>query len=287
LKNNILNFLSQSYPFYYKGKTLWIVACLLFFMTLFFEYFFEPFEVYVPEHKMNHFWIAFIHASTPVNIIVLFSLFKKISKIEENWKVRKEILLVVVILLLVGISQFLIRDIIYDNANNWSWRYLYEEIRNTFLVGTLFVIILISLNFNRLNAKNKKNASAFTFSDDFLKAPTNSTVFVKTRVKSDDFNLNIDSLLFAKAAGNYAELYLKEEEIKRVLKRITIKELESILKQYQHIVKTHRSYLVNLHHVKKVSGNAQGYKLLLKNCEKKVPVARNMIKNFEERMRST
>ena len=281
IKDKILSILSQPYPFYYQGKKLWIIAGLLFVMTMVFNYIFKPFEVYIPEHKMDYFWISFIHACSPVVILSFFTLYKIPSKTEENWNFRKEILLISLILFLVGIAQFLIRDIIYDNPNNWSWRYLYEEIRNTFLIGTLFAIFLTSLNYNRLNTIHIRNASALNLSNKVLKPTTNSIVFIKTQVKSDAFKLNLNSLLFAKADGNYVEMYLNENKINKVIKRITLKELESTLEPYPNIIKTHRSYLVNLHHVKNVVGNAQGYKLRIKNYDVKIPVSRNLIQKFD------
>ena len=86
---------SQPYPFYYKGKNIWVIAGLLFVMTILFNYIFEPFVVYIPEHKMDYFWISFIHACSPVAIIGLLTLFKTTLKTEENWNVQKEILLII------------------------------------------------------------------------------------------------------------------------------------------------------------------------------------------------
>lgn len=279
--DKIVGFLSQPYPFFYQGKLLWRIAGLLFVGTLLFNYIFEPFEVYVPEHKMNYFWISFIHAFNPVIILGVFSLFKISSKAEENWTVLKEIVFIALFLLLVGIAQFVVRDIIYSNPDNWSWRYLFEEIRNTFLIGTLFAIIFTSVNYNRLNTKNIKKAEELNLSHGSPQQANNSVVFIETQLKSDDFNLNIDNFLFAKADGNYVEFYINEKKITKVVKRITLKELELLLKPYPNIIKTHRSYLVNLHYINSVAGNAQGYKLRLNNYDEKIPVSRNMIQRFE------
>lgn len=277
-------FVNQPYPFYYKENVLVYVAALLFFMSLSFLYFFEPFEVYIPEHKIDYFWICFIHASTSVVIIGAFSLIKFHEKHEDNWTVYKEILLVCLFLLLVGVVQFLIRDVIYDNPNNWSWRYLYEEIRNTFLIGSLFVVLLVSLNHNRLNSKNIKSANSLNSLRKNTSPNLSTSITINTQVKSEEFDLNIDNFLFAKADGNYVELFLNKENIRKIIKRITIKELEATLEPYPNIIKTHRSYLVNLKHIKNVSGNAQGYKLEINHYEEKIPVSRNMIENFNIKM---
>jgi len=279
--NKMKLFLFQPYPFYYHGKNLWIIGGLLFVMTILFSYLFEPFVVYVPEHKMDYFWICVIHASIPFVIICCFFLYTKALHIGENWNVGREMFLISTFLLVIGIAQFFIRDFIYNNPNNWSWRYLYEEIRNTFLVGSLFAIFLTSLNYNRLNIKNTKRANALKLSDNAIEELKNSIVRIETQVKSDDFTLNLDDFLFAKSDGNYVEIYLNGDKIIKVIKRITLKELESTLKHYPNIFKTHRSFLVNLHHVKSVIGNAQGYKLEIINFDEKIPVARNMIQDFD------
>lgn len=254
-------------------------------MTFLFNYFFEPFVVYKPEHKMNFFWISIIHSCSPLVCLLLFGI-KKIPVKTENWTVRKEILLILVFLLLVGVTQFLVRDIIYNNPYNWSWGYFFDEIRNTFLIGSLFSILLISLNYNRLNSKYNRSAQSIKISDKGLQATTDSIVSIETQVQTDAFKLNLDTLLFAKADGNYVEVYLNENVITKIVKRITLKELELQLMSYPHIFRTHRSYLVNLSHVQSVAGNAQGYKLRLNNYDKKIPVARNRIQEFDAAARS-
>ncbi len=280
-----MQFLSQPYPFYYKGRTLWKLAGILFVMTFLFSYLFQPFVVYTPEHKIDYFWISVVHACTPVLIITLLSLLRISAKREEKWNVGMEILLVLTFLFLVGIVQFLIRDLIYDNPNNWSLRYLFEEIRNTLFVGSLFVVILVSLNYNRLNIRNGRNARTVHLSADCSVRDNGITVYIETEVRSDDFILKLDDFLFARADGNYVEFFLKNGNGGKQVKRIGIKDLESSLAPFPNIMRTHRSYLVNLQHVSKVTGNAQGYKIILHNYEGVIPVSRQMIKGFNANMK--
>ncbi|WP_378187323.1 LytR/AlgR family response regulator transcription factor [Aquimarina sp. W85] len=278
MKKNISNFLSQAYPFYYHGKELWIVTCLLFVMTLLFGYLFEPFEVYIPEHKMEYFWITLIHSCTPVFMVFLFLSLKIFPSRKENWTIKKEILLIALFLLFVGIAQFLIRDIIYDNPNNWSLRYFYEEIRNTFLVGVLFAFILVPINYHRLTIKNSRNANAFNTSK------TISIISNKTPSYINELDVDSQNILYAKAEGNYIELFLNDGS--STLKRLTMKRLENILDSYSNFIKTHRSYIVNINQIDSVTGNAQGYKLQLRNCSNTIPVSRNMISKFNKKMNS-
>jgi len=278
LKKSIKTILSQPYPFYYQGKELWLLTFILCIMTLLFGYLFEPFEVYRPEHKIGYFWITLIHSFTPGLVILSFFLLKTPPTQKEDWTIKKEFLLIALFLLVTGFFQFIIRDLIYDNPNNWSFRYLYEELRNTFLVGILFAFILIPMNYNRLVNRNRRNARTFTSSN------LDANCTEKTAHYCSELNLNLEDIVYVKAEGNYVEIFLKNGN--KSLKRLTMKSLESILQTHTNFIKTHRSYLVNMDQIASISGNAQGYKLQLKSYSSIVPVSRKMISVFDEIMNS-
>jgi hypothetical protein len=206
---------------------------------------------------------------------------------EEKWTVKKEIVLVVSLFVMIGISQFLIRDLIYDNPHNWTWRYLFEEIRNTCLVGALFFSILIPINYIRLKSRSFQNDSLLAVKPDpSAIQKIRQSVDIQTRQKSDDFTLDTDKLLFAKAEGNYLEIMvLENDKIQKHLKRMTLRELEMQIQSID-IIRTHRSYLVNLRYVNDVKGNAQGYQLYLAHFADTIPVSRMMIPDFENRMKA-
>lgn len=285
--NNLSVVALQPYTFYYQGTSFFVFTALIFLMTLCFGYFFEPFIVYAPEHKMDYFFICILHAFTPVVVLfIMFFLSKLKSDIDEMWTLGKELLFVITFFFLVGMGQFFLRDVIYDNPNNWSWGYFLEEIRNTFLVGSLFFIILVSLNFNRLYQLNQKKATALLASvPQKTHVIRERNIFIKTQVRGDNFNLEIDRFLFARSEKNYVEIYLLGElTIEKTLKRITLKELTSKLNIYPAIIKTHRSFLVNLNQVENVTGNAQGFNLSLKEYPGNIPVSRSLIPEFEQEM---
>lgn len=274
----------QPYPFYYKGSGFLLVSGIVFIMSLLFNYIFEPFVVYRPEHKFDYFWISMIHSFNAF-LVVFVILFIKSRKVDEDsWTVGKEIGLIGLMLLMIGVCQFLARDLIYDNPDNWSLRYLLEEIRNTFLVGILFVIILVPLNYLRLLKAHLITARSINAQSLPVKIPESTTLIsIITQQKSDDFELDITRFLYAKADGNYLEVFLENEvTASKLIKRMTLKELEQQLEPFPEFLKTHRSYLVNLQKVIHVKGNAQGYFLQLRGANEEVPVSRGMISKFEE-----
>lgn len=278
------NFLRQPYPYYFSRQSLGKLALGIFFLSFFFVYLFEPFNVNHQEHRFNYFWISFLHVAISCLVFIsCFTLVNLFKPEEEKWTVGKEILSLFLVLFLMGVSNFLIRDLIYNNPNNWSLNYLMEEVRNTVLVGSLIISILVPLNFARIYSRNSRKAETFHPAANEEMLPLVTEVLIQTQVKADDFILEPEKFLFAKAEGNYLEIHLTLNGInKRFLKRITIKDLERQLKEFPWILKTHRSYLVNLRNVTAVSGNAQGYQLTLREHSATVPVSRGMIKKFDE-----
>jgi hypothetical protein len=185
-------------------------------------------------------------------------------------------------LFFVGSSSFLMRDLIYTNADNWSWNYFWEEIRNCFVAGIFFYFFIrlvcfyfetkegspFVLQFIPLNTKPEK-------------AIPKSNLFISTQVKQDDFSLNTDHLLFAKADGNYIELtLLNGNQISTELKRISLTQFESQIASYPHFFRCHRTYLVNMFKIDQISGNSQGYLLSFNETSAKVPVSRKQIDSF-------
>lgn len=199
---------------------------------------------------------------------------------ERRWTFGKEALHLCILLLLIGIGSFLVRDIIYENPNNWSLRYFWEEIGNTFLVGALLLAVLLPLNLERLLNKYKSGASRLNF-EKISEPLAGRSIFIQTPITSEGFDLHISSFLFAKVDGNYTEVYWQEnDKVKKTLVRLSLKELKKQLSAYRFIFETHRSYLVNIHNVKTVSGNAQGYLISFDRCNFEVPVSRLKISHF-------
>lgn len=235
---------------------------------------------------MSYFWISMVHSAVAGMVFLCLSLLMMFApEWRSNWNVGREICWLATFLLLTGIGQFLVRDIIYDNPDNWSWHYLFEEVRNTFLVGILFIAILVPLNFNRLNLRNQR--MALSLPNGLKLSPTHSEIQISTQLKSDDFKLDTRDFILAKSDGNYVNIVLQEgSRVRKMLKRITIGSLESQLLPIDHIMRTHRSFVVNLSRVESISGNAQGYKLLLKGTDETAFVSRSVIPDFELRLKN-
>lgn len=284
-------FKETEYPLRYQRSVLLKTVTVQFGVLFLFLLLFKPFGTYVPEHRVNYSIICLLHALSPSLIIyayfyILSYVYEHTSRL-KSWTLLQEYAHLAIVFFLVGLASFSMRSLIYNNPNNWSWGYLGEEIRNCYLAGILFYFLLLFAG-----AYLRSNQAPFATEEDLIdtdlsnesKCTVNTKMSIKTQVKQDDFSFNPANLLYAKADGNYIELTLSiNNQVFTELKRISLKQFEAQLATCPFLFKCHRAYLVNLQHIKKVSGNAQGYTLLLHMTEERVPVSRTQLEVFNSR----
>lgn len=287
IKAHLLN--EISYPHRYKSSALLKTVSIQFAVIFLFLLLFKPFGVSQAEQRFGYAITCALHAFFPAVIIYIYffalgRFYHKSSKLRA-WTLLQEYIHLAVIFFLIGIASFLLRKLVYNNPDNWSWYYLWEEIRNCYLAGVLFYFILLisSAYFER-----DKPTLKITDDDVFLvqeghESISKDQLFIKTQVQQDDFHFNPAQLLFAKADGNYTVLTLcTANQLSTELKRISLKQFELQVSNYTFLFRCHRAYLINLLQVTKVSGNAQGYILSLNATDEKVPVSRSQVEIFEE-----
>ncbi len=124
----IATYLQQPYPFYYQGKKLGQMSLVIALLAFVFNYLIRPFETNYSELRLPYFWVAFIHSVSPIAVLLPMAYLKARQHAVDNWQVKNEFRFIFFLLLVIGIVQFLLRDILYDNPLNWSWSYLIEEV---------------------------------------------------------------------------------------------------------------------------------------------------------------
>jgi hypothetical protein len=283
-KEHLLN--EIEYPTRYHPENLLRSSVSVFAVLFIFLLLFTPFSVNEQEFRMNYFLISFFHAFSPALILFIyfgiFNYIKQKTNRFSKWSLLREYMHVGAVLLLCGTASFLMRDLIYNNESNWSFQYLYEEIRNCFVAGIFFYFFLRLSGFYFQSKKGSPFVLQFVpLANKPEKTILKSTLFINTQVKQDDFTLDLEYLLFVKADGNYIELTKSENgEIILELKRISLTQFEKQITDYPHFFRSHRTYLVNMYKIQKVSGNSQGYIVSFFDTDLKVPVSRNQIESF-------
>lgn len=278
----VTNFFDQPYPFIHYGKLVVRNASLVFCLAFCFDYFFEPYNVYRPEHRWPYPIIVLAHAAHGAlqYLIYGFILSKIVSR--DDWKLYKEFTFLGYLLISIGVGSFLIRDLIYDNPGNWELRYLIEEIRNTLLTGSLLLFFMTYINFRVLKSQHQSEASKIATTQP---KESKEIVQLNTPLNSEEIAFQIDELILAKAEGNYVRFFVKHnDQVREHFIRISLSNVAEQLAPFPQVIRTHRAFLYNINHLDKVEGNAQGYYLSTAAIDFQVPVSRSQLASFDARV---
>jgi DNA-binding LytR/AlgR family response regulator len=114
----------------------------------------------------------------------------------------------------------------------------------------------------------------------------NQRVTLISNNQNENFALLISELLYVAAAENYCDVfYVTRDVLHKKTLRIGISAIENQLNAVDAtFFRCHKSFIVNRAHVSKVSGNAQGYKLNLKQTEITIPVSRKWNHSLREEL---
>lgn len=136
----------MEYPARYRSSNLIQTSAIIFGFILLFLLLFTPFGVNASEQKIHYCFICCLHALAPAIIIYVYfrtlDHFRKKSLPTSRWTLLREYKHIGVVLLLTGMVSFLMRDLIYYNADNWSLHYLWEEVRNCCVAGSFFYFFM-------------------------------------------------------------------------------------------------------------------------------------------------
>ena len=188
---------------------------------------------------------------------------------EQNWTVGREILWTLFIIITITFGNLFYGQFVFNNG------FSLESVLRWFLITTSVGIIpstvVTLVNYNIL--LRKYATSDFRVSPTLpVESATELTLIAEN--EKDSFTVSVADLLFVESADNYSEVvYLQTDKIQKTLLRSSLSRLEEQIK-HPDILRCHRSYIVNLTQVSSISGNAQGYKLMLKSVPIIVSVSR-------------
>ena len=224
---------------------------------------------------------------TALNFTVWTKLFPRQFS-DERWNVGRQILLITGNILLIAIGnrlylEWLLNQEGYTNYGSWPGMVLV-----TFLIGLFPTTGGVLFNYISQLKKYSQSAAGFAVHQPAPEAPANSPEPVSgpqpeqaevplTLIadnEKDAVTLDAAQLLCIESSDNYCTVvYQKNNQLVKPLLRSSLSRMEGQINRPR-IVRCHRSYVVNLDRVERVTGNAQGYRLHLADGLLQVPVAR-------------
>lgn len=284
----LLRILNQPYPKEWKSGHGMRMALLSGCIVFVFLWVFEPFGiVQSPVKNINLFMLGYGMVTSLVVILFLPLpyIFKNYFN-EENWTVGKNIGFFVFNFFFIGIANLLYTHFVTSMPLMWGSFLFFQFVT----VAVAFVVagIVTLIKYSRLLHLNTAEAKQIEAEVQHIQQPLSpgEIILVSENEKDEVLRLAENNLLYIGSADNYSKVvFLENAKVKSQLLRSSLKRTESQIHN-PFVFRCHRSFLVNLSNVVSVSGNSQGYRLHLKNCEESIPVARRTGEELHHRLNS-
>lgn len=225
-------------------------------------------------------------AVTAVHFTVWPVLFPRFFS-EQHWTVGRGIWFILLNILLIAVGNFLYIGVLLNLP--FSWVNLGWMVLVTLAIGVFPSAGTVLLGYIRRLRQYQDSAAmlqptmhpgsasdlAHSPHTDDLRQRQITLISLLADNEKDSLTLSPADLLFIESSDNYCTVYYRQnEKLQKPLLRSSLSRMENQLANYPRLVRCHRSFVVNLDKVERVTGNAQGYKLHLLQGELEVPVAR-------------
>ena len=205
----------------------------------------------------------------------------------ERWDLGKELLASAINILLIGAMNAVYSAFMGIAA--FSWMNVVNFTIYTFLIGIFPVSAIVLINFQRKKAHNIQtsgeiNAELIGKEGRTSDQDAKTSIILQGENKDERSEFPADALCYLKAADNYVEVHhRKNAQPDRLLMRGALRSFEEQLADRPQFMRCHKSFIVNLDLVLRVSGNAQGLKLHLDD-DGEVPVSRSLNAEVQQRL---
>ena len=160
--------------------------------------------------------------------------------------------------------------------------YLTSSAKNKNKPEKITIIITGIINQNYLLKKHVKIAESINENLSKNKAAIYEPTISFNSDKYKKVEFTIGKLIYVEGLGNYLNVYYENNGIKKLTIRETFANLEKRLAGSEIIYKQHRSYLINLQYIEKLTGDSQGLKIHVKNHDAVIPVSRSKTSEFRQ-----
>lgn len=287
----IINWFNRPYPYEGTWRESLKGAFYGGFFVFLFLVVFQPFGLHAAKGHWGYLILVCSYFGLiTAAILVLLSLTMRIAPSffkEDGWVIWKEVITNIVVVMMIGTGNMLLASYMFGQTLSMPVFWFWQKI--TLSVGILPILFTTYTKQQILQKKHTKGADDLnTKITEYPKVktdpPTELTLVGDNQ--NESFSILPFSILYLESADNYVRVfYQKDGTIADTLLRSTLKKMEQQLADYPQLFRCHRTYMVNLDQVERVSGNAQGYKLHLKKCEVLIPVSRSLNAEIDKRLK--
>jgi DNA-binding LytR/AlgR family response regulator len=247
--------------------------------------YFQPFGINFLASPRDGYFVLIIGlvsaATFFLNTLFLPGLFPKLFE-SDRWTVRKE--------LIWNVWMFAIM-IVGFTLTAMVFRISGMESLTVFRSGALALLPLVLFNLANYNNSLKSKVTQVIDSGRHWLAEerkgTHSIANEHVRIESENskevFETDLKNIVLIQSASNYIEIFYREGTVvRKQMIRQTLSKVESLLSDFQNIIKCHRCCLVNIDQVSRLTGISPNYTLEANGLDFRIPLSRQNVTKFRK-----
>jgi hypothetical protein len=159
----------------------------------------------------------------------------------------------------------------------------FEVVTQISLLGLIPLTVLIITNHFRSLRALLRQERAINQSLMEASKPEDKFINFESEYKNDNLIIKPETIILIKAADNYIEVFYESEgEIKNRMIRSSLVKAEALLSEFSNIIRTQRSFIVNVRHIKEIQTSPDGYKLLFNKSDLVAFVSQKYMTEFKK-----
>lgn len=282
LKTRVLYIREYITSFGHTPRALMLVAAIIYFVL--FYIIFVPFDGVLSDISSSKIILGIPGLAALMIFLILFNfVYRKYFSTDESnafiskINVNPLLMLGIGLLLIISCEIYVLRHISIINHSANFYLSTFLIVFSSFLVPVFIIFIFIE----RFIIKNIDHDTQ-SVNEEISKIQAvipeeKKKIVVSSKKTNASIEFYLDEFVLTEALGNYCMFYImKENGLSKQIIHSTMKQVEEVLMEYDTIVRCHKSYIINLAFISKISGNSRGY-LLNFDCDvEPVPVSRSL-----------
>ncbi len=247
---------------------------------------YKPYEV---KNMAGNFYIFSIGYSlcTFIGLVLGFIGLPKIAKKYFKpciWKIKNEILFLTINFLIVSLLIYLYKEAF--GAKITYTRDFLEVLLICLSIGVFPIMILVfsvEIKMKRINKKAALEVNKLRVDKENIVHDNEKEIVINTETrKNSQLTFPEEDFIFAQGMGNYSSIYfMNNQKVNRTTIRINLKNLfEQISFDNHHIIRCHRSYIINKNKILTIKGNARSLIMILEGVKEEIPISRSFDKSL-------
>lgn len=226
--------------------------------------------------------LAYAVACLVVTLVNSWVLAKFFQFLDKKWSIGKHLAWIGYNFLSVAIANLALSVAL--SITNWSFSSFLSFLGITLLIGSMPLVLIIIYRQNQLLKANLQAAQGLQqASSDTTMSATTKISLSGNNTREAAIEITTQQLLYLEANKNYVHLHLLNQDSPLSI-RATLSGLEKQMTSHQQFIRCHRAFIVNLDHIKSITGNSQGLQISLTGAPNVVPVSRSYIPLLRERL---